>query len=81
MERWIESEAGGSIILDYCCGDGSIAVKEAKAGASLVIGIDLSVISIVDSNNKCNDILVVVDIFGKHLIGCCKAQCFSWAVV
>jgi len=34
----------------------------------------------VHSNNKCNGILVIV-IFEKHLIGRCKTQCFSWAVV
>ena len=37
-------------------------------------------ISGVHSNNKCNGILVIV-IFEKHLIGRCKTQCFSWAVV
>ena len=39
-----------------------------------------SVIGPVDSNNKCNGILVIV-IFEKHLIWGCKTQGFSWPVV
>ncbi|RKF12424.1 class I SAM-dependent methyltransferase [Roseovarius spongiae] len=39
---WIERECKGQIVLDYCCGVGGTSIKAAKAGADLVIGIDIS---------------------------------------
>jgi ubiquinone/menaquinone biosynthesis C-methylase UbiE len=38
--------------LDYACGNGASAIKAAKAGASLSIGIDISPVSV---NNARND--------------------------
>jgi len=36
----------GGVALDYCCGNGEIAVEMAMEGASRVIGIDISTIAI-----------------------------------
>lgn len=40
--NWIQKELKGKVYLDYCCGIGESSIKAAKAGASLVIGIDIS---------------------------------------
>lgn len=44
--KWIEKEAQGNIFLDYCCGNGGLTIKAARANAMLAIGIDISPISI-----------------------------------
>jgi SAM-dependent methyltransferase len=36
----------GSVALDYCCGNGEVAIEMAKQGASRVIGIDISSVAI-----------------------------------
>lgn len=41
-QSWIDRNAPGKVILDYCCGDGARAISAAKAGASLAIGLDIS---------------------------------------
>lgn len=51
VDEWIRQEAKGHIFLDYCCGDGIIAIKAAQAGASLAIGIDLSSTSIANARS------------------------------
>lgn len=38
--------APGRVFLDYACGDGAHAIRAAKAGAGLAIGIDISDVSI-----------------------------------
>lgn len=43
---WIDTHARGRVFLDYACGDGMNAIRAAKAGAKLAIGIDISPISI-----------------------------------
>lgn len=40
--NWVETELPGQVYLDYCCGIGGTAIEAAKAGAALVIGIDIS---------------------------------------
>jgi ubiquinone/menaquinone biosynthesis C-methylase UbiE len=52
VDRWIGREGRGRVFLDYCCGDGSIAIRAAKAGAALAIGLDLSVISIENAREN-----------------------------
>ena len=42
LNRWIRQNAENSVFLDYACGNGRIALKAARAGAKLAIGIDLS---------------------------------------
>ncbi len=39
-------DIAGSIALDYCCGNGEVAVEMAKRGAGKVIGIDISAVAI-----------------------------------
>ncbi|MGR3436168.1 MAG: methyltransferase domain-containing protein [Shimia sp.] len=41
-DAWIAEECRGRIVLDYCCGVGGTSIKAARAGADLVIGIDIS---------------------------------------
>jgi len=36
----------GAVALDYCCGNGEIAIEMAKRGASKVLGIDISPVAI-----------------------------------
>ena len=45
-ENWINTNSKGKIFLDYACGNGFNAIKAAKAGADLAIGIDISNISV-----------------------------------
>lgn len=36
----------GAVALDYCCGNGEVAIEMAKQGASKVVGIDISSVAI-----------------------------------
>jgi 2-polyprenyl-3-methyl-5-hydroxy-6-metoxy-1,4-benzoquinol methylase len=49
---WIERYSRGKIVLDYACGDGNMALRAARAGAALVVGIDISDISIGNCRAK-----------------------------
>jgi ubiquinone/menaquinone biosynthesis C-methylase UbiE len=40
--EWIDKYAPGRIVLDYACGNGDCAIRAAKAGAALSIGLDIS---------------------------------------
>lgn len=46
VNRWIAENAKGKVFLDYACGNGEQAIKAAKAGARLAIGIDISDVSV-----------------------------------
>lgn len=46
VDNWIQEKARDEIFLDYACGNGGIAIKAAKYGATLAIGIDISHVSI-----------------------------------
>src|SRR5687768_1439815 len=46
VDNWIKTHAPGKVFLDYACGNGDGAVKAAKAGAALAIGIDISSVSV-----------------------------------
>lgn len=46
VDRWIRQNSRGRIFLDYACGNGFNAIKAAKVGAELAIGLDISDISI-----------------------------------
>ena len=48
-ENWIARNAAGRIFLDYACGNGAYAIKAAKAGAALSVGIDISPISVANA--------------------------------
>ncbi len=49
VRNWIEKNSPGKIVLDYACGNGFNAIRMAKAGAELAIGIDISEVSINNS--------------------------------
>lgn len=51
VEDWIARYSKGKIFLDYACGDGENAVKAAKAGAELAIGLDISDVSVQNARN------------------------------
>lgn len=51
VEKWIAREAPGRVFLDYACGDGVNAIRAAKAGAALAIGIDISPTSVQNARN------------------------------
>lgn len=46
VDNWIKVKAKDRVFLDYACGDGASAIKAAKAGAKLAIGIDISRLSV-----------------------------------
>jgi ubiquinone/menaquinone biosynthesis C-methylase UbiE len=46
VDNWIAKHAPGKVFLDYACGNGDGAVKAAKAGAALAIGLDISSVSV-----------------------------------
>lgn len=50
IDEWIARNAPNRVFLDYACGNGLNAIKAAKAGASLSIGIDISAVSVTNSN-------------------------------
>ena len=51
-DSWLARECPNKKILDYCCGDGDIALKITRMGAAEVIGIDISDVSIENSRKK-----------------------------
>jgi 2-polyprenyl-3-methyl-5-hydroxy-6-metoxy-1,4-benzoquinol methylase len=46
VSEWLECHVRGKVVCDYACGSGRQAVKMAKAGAAIVVGIDVSETSI-----------------------------------
>jgi ubiquinone/menaquinone biosynthesis C-methylase UbiE len=46
VDDWIAKHAPGKVFLDYACGNGDGAIKAAKAGAALAIGLDISSVSV-----------------------------------
>lgn len=54
VENWITTNSKGKIFLDYACGNGFNAIKAAKAGAELAIGLDISNVSIENARKFAN---------------------------
>ncbi len=52
MDTWIRTYAKDRIFLDYACGNGGNAIKAARAGAKLAIGIDISRISVENAKKE-----------------------------
>src|SRR5476651_115868 len=50
LDEWIARTAPNSLVLDYCCGLGSMSLRFARAGAT-VHGIDISPESIATARN------------------------------
>jgi len=46
VDAWIKQNSPSKIFLDYACGNGGNAIKAARAGADLSIGLDISDVSI-----------------------------------
>lgn len=64
VEGWIAQHSPGKIFLDYACGNGSNAIKAAKAGASLSLGFDISGVSVSNAREAAaNEGLVNVRFF------------------
>lgn len=49
VDDWIRTQANRKIFLDYACGNGVNAIKAAKAGAALSIGLDISSVSVTNA--------------------------------
>jgi ubiquinone/menaquinone biosynthesis C-methylase UbiE len=49
VSDWIDTNAPGSVFLDYACGNGVFALQAARAGAALSIGIDISSVSVANA--------------------------------
>jgi SAM-dependent methyltransferase len=45
----------GAVALDYCCGNGEVAIEMAKRGASRVVGIDISSVAIENARILATD--------------------------
>ncbi|MEQ8211457.1 MAG: class I SAM-dependent methyltransferase [Lacipirellulaceae bacterium] len=49
--QWISSHSPGKVVLDYACGQGSLAMHAARSGADLAIGLDISRTSILNARS------------------------------
>ena len=52
MENWIKINSKNKIFLDYACGDGLMAIKAAKNGAKISLGLDISNVSIQNARKN-----------------------------
>jgi len=55
VDQWIQERARGRVFLDYACGNGVNAIKAAKAGAALSIGIDISRVSVENAKRSARE--------------------------
>jgi len=42
VDAWIKENVMNRVFLDYACGNGGNAIKAAKEGSKLAIGLDIS---------------------------------------
>ncbi len=49
IQDWMKKNVPGKVFLDYACGNGLMAHKAARTGASLAIGLDISDISVMNA--------------------------------
>lgn len=52
VESWMAQHLSGSTFLDYACGNGAQSVKAIRCGASLVVGIDISEVSVRNASER-----------------------------
>ena len=52
MENWIKINSKNKIFLDYACGEGLMAIKAAKNGAKISLGLDISNVSIQNARKN-----------------------------
>jgi len=50
--NWIRENVKNKVFLDYACGNGSNAIKAAKYGATLAIGLDISSVSVENAKRE-----------------------------
>lgn len=55
VDQWIRDKAKGQVFLDYACGNGVNAIKAAKAGAVLSIGLDISRVSVENAKRSARE--------------------------
>ncbi len=55
MDEWIKNNVKDKVVLDYACGNGLNAIRAAKAGAKLAIGIDISRTSVQNAANDAKE--------------------------
>ena len=56
VEEWIIRESKGKVFLDYACGNGVNALKAAQGGAALVLGFDISGISVQNAKRAAEEL-------------------------
>src|SRR6185437_13709875 len=49
IDQWLAGHVPGKVFLDYACGNGLNAIKAAKMGAALAIGLDISDVSVANA--------------------------------
>lgn len=49
VDEWLRKHVPGKVFLDYACGNGAKAIKAAKFGAALSIGLDVSSTSLANA--------------------------------
>lgn len=52
---WVATHARGKVFLDYACGNGHNALRAARAGAALAMGMDISDVSIENCRRFAED--------------------------
>jgi len=52
VDNWVKEECKNRVFLDYACGNGGNAIKAAKYGSELSIGLDISRISIENAKRE-----------------------------
>lgn len=52
VNNWIRQNARNRVFLDYACGNGGNAIKAAKYGATLSIGLDISRVSVENAKRE-----------------------------
>lgn len=53
--EWLQKNVPGRILVDYACGNGDSAIEAAKMGAALVIGIDISDVSVENATRAAEE--------------------------
>jgi ubiquinone/menaquinone biosynthesis C-methylase UbiE len=55
VQRWLSQRCHNKRVLDYCCGNGRMSINMAKMGASEVVGIDISDVSIENAKRHARE--------------------------
>jgi len=52
VDNWIQEKCKNRVFLDYACGNGGNAIKAAKYGSELAIGLDISRVSVENAKRE-----------------------------